>query len=232
MYTRQLQVYKGIDNVLQFRLLNADQKPVDVSGYVPRFVAFDENSNLAIEHEGDVIDDSGSASRGLFSVTISEQDLYNIDQQYLRYNVYLVDYDNNKTLTYSNANFDNGSSIFVSGDAFPGPRESIQVSNFYLENSASDNWYSEAAELIPSVNGTSDIYTIVFYTDKYEGDVYIQATLDDQINSGTVWSTIDKVCFTGCEEEPVAVNVSGVFAKIRFKITQDPNDQIEKILIR
>ena len=31
VYTRQLQVYKGIDNVLEFKLLNADQKPVDLT---------------------------------------------------------------------------------------------------------------------------------------------------------------------------------------------------------
>ena len=30
VYSRQLNVYKGIDNVLEFRLLNADQKPLDV----------------------------------------------------------------------------------------------------------------------------------------------------------------------------------------------------------
>ena len=31
VYNREIQIYKGIDNVLQFRLLNADQKPVNVA---------------------------------------------------------------------------------------------------------------------------------------------------------------------------------------------------------
>ncbi len=31
VYTRQLQVYKGIDNVLEFKILNAEQKPVDLA---------------------------------------------------------------------------------------------------------------------------------------------------------------------------------------------------------
>ena len=31
VYNKQLQLYKGIDNVLEFRLLNADQKPVDIT---------------------------------------------------------------------------------------------------------------------------------------------------------------------------------------------------------
>ena len=46
VYNKQLQVYKGIDNVLDFRLLNADQKPVDITSYTPKFVAFDENNNM------------------------------------------------------------------------------------------------------------------------------------------------------------------------------------------
>lgn len=232
VYTRQLQVYKGIDNIIQFRLLNADQKPVDVTGYVPRFVAFDENSNLVIEHEGQVIDDSGTANKGMFSITISEQDLHDIGQQYLRYNVYLVDYENNKTLTYSHSNFDNAASIFVSENAFPGPRDSLVAKNFYLENSGSDNWHSESVTPTSAVNGKNRMYSIAFYTDDYDGYIDIQATLDEQASSGTVWSTVDRVYFTGCEEEPVSVNVAGIFSKIRFKTTQDPKDYIKKILVR
>ena len=33
VYQRQIKVYKNIDNKLQFRILNADQKPLSISGY-------------------------------------------------------------------------------------------------------------------------------------------------------------------------------------------------------
>ena len=49
VYQRQLKVYKNIDNTLQFRVLNSDQKPLSVSSYTPKFVAFDENKKLIIE---------------------------------------------------------------------------------------------------------------------------------------------------------------------------------------
>ena len=42
VYSRQIKVYRGIDNTIQFRLLNADQKPINVASYTPKFVAFDE----------------------------------------------------------------------------------------------------------------------------------------------------------------------------------------------
>ena len=52
VYQRQLKVYKGIDNALQFRLVNADQKPINVASYTPKFVAFDEAGNQVIAHDG------------------------------------------------------------------------------------------------------------------------------------------------------------------------------------
>ena len=73
VYSRQIKIYKGIDNVIQFRLLNADQKPINVATYTPKFVAFDEAGQQIIAHDGTVnqLDDS-SASRGLFTVTVTE----------------------------------------------------------------------------------------------------------------------------------------------------------------
>src|SRR6056300_1349989 len=71
VYNRQLQVYKGIDNVLDFRLLNADQKSVDVTSYTPKFVAFDETGQMILEKDCTILDDGSTTARGKFSVTIS-----------------------------------------------------------------------------------------------------------------------------------------------------------------
>ena len=51
VYSRQIKIYKGIDNVLQFRLLNADQKPINVATYTPKFVAFDESGQLLTDSQ-------------------------------------------------------------------------------------------------------------------------------------------------------------------------------------
>ena len=105
VYSRNLQVYKGIDNVLEFKLINPDQKPLDVDRYTPKFVAFDENKNMVIERDGVNLQEGDSTAytkKGLFSVTVTENDLLNVKDQYLSYNIYLVDYDDTKVLTYAN----------------------------------------------------------------------------------------------------------------------------------
>ena len=51
VYNRTLEVYRGIDNTLQFRLLNADQKPVNVTTYTPKIAVYDEADRLIIERD-------------------------------------------------------------------------------------------------------------------------------------------------------------------------------------
>jgi len=235
VYTRQLKVYKGIDNVLEFKLLNADQKPVDVDRYTPKFQAFDENGQLVIEHDGvnlQVGDSTGYTNKGLFSVTITENDLLSIDQQYLSYNIHLIDYDDTPVITYSSAYFENNGTIYVSSEAFPGPKATYSVSTFTEVTEDTSYWTSETLDAEPGINGNEALHTAVMYTDGYADDIVVQATLDNQVTDGTSWADITTVTFTGSETEPTPVNFNGVFSHLRFKATANPANTISKILVR
>jgi hypothetical protein len=233
VYSRHLQVYKGIDNKLEFRVLNADQKPIDLSTLTPKFVAFDENQTMIIEHDGvAIVGNDSSLTRGLFQVTITENDLLNVKQQYLSYNIYLVDSDNTKTLTYSHSNFDNDATIFVNGSTFPGPKASYNVDTFTKVDSVTDEWTSEAVTAQPAINGNEALHTAAVYTASYSGDVVVQATLDNQVTESTQWADITTLTFTGSETEPKPVNFNGVFSHIRFVANANPADKITKILVR
>ena len=107
VYQRQLNIYRGIDNVLDFKVLNADQKPINIATHTPKFQAFDENNALVLELTGTlIVGDDSAATRGLFKVNISESDLLNLTQQYLSYNIHLVETaTSNAVLTYADTNF-------------------------------------------------------------------------------------------------------------------------------
>mgnify|MGYP000034995520 FL=1 len=233
VYSRQLNVYKGIDNVLEFRLLNADQKPLDVDRYTPKFVAFDENNQMVISPRNGVNlqegDSTAYTKKGLFKVTITENDLLNIKDQFLSYNVYLVDYDDTKVQTYANEWFESPGIIKVSGNAFPGPSSSYSIVTFKSDN---DAWLSESIDAQPSINGNEALHTASVYTSNYIGDVIIQGTLDNQVADSTSWVDITTLTFTGSETEPVPVNFNGVFSYVRVKATSNPADKISKILVR
>jgi len=247
VYKRQLQIYKGIQNVLEFQLLNADQKPIDLNRYTIAvstdtptivFTAFDENKRKVIEHEGEIItgDDSAS-SRGLFRVVITENDLLNLKDQFLSYTVYLQDSTGLPRLTYADSHFGMEGTIKLSSEAFPGPQASHSVTNFLKYNSDEtvEEWYSEPVSAQPGINGNEALHTIAIYTDGYNGDVVVEATLENVIdgNNSVDWAEVDTVSFDGSSEtEPVSINFNGVYSYLRFKTTADPADTITKILVR
>ena len=233
MYQRNITVYKNIDNELQFRVLNSDQKPLAVSSYTPKFVAFDENKTLVIEHDGvAVVGDDSAATRGLFTVTITENDLLSLDQQYLSYNIFLQDSSNHNTLTYADTNFGNNGVIYIDSGALPGPRPSYSFNQFQQDNIYSTLFFSESKTAEPGINGNDALHTAAIYTNNYIGDVVVQATLDSSVSESTIWGDVTSVSFGGAETTPVAVNFNGVFNHLRFKTTASPVDKITKILVR
>lgn len=231
VYQRHINVYRGIDNVLDFKVLNADQKPIDIANYTPKFQAFDENRLLVIEHDGEHLSgDDSATTRGLFKVTVSDNDLLNIAQQYLSYNIHLVDNTTNiPVLTYSNTNFGMNGTIYVSESAFPGPTAPTSITTFTEDNSV---WNSEVTNAQPGINGNDALHTAVVYTSAYTGNIVVQATLENQVTGTTNWADVATLTFTGSETEPVPVNFNGVFSYLRFVASADPADTITKILVR
>ena len=229
VYSRQLQIYKGIDNVLQFKVLNHDQKPVDITAKTPKLVVYDQNKLLVIEKTATVTDDGSTTTRGNLTVTITENDLLNIDQQYLSYNIYLVDDDNTKTLTYTDTHFGADGVMYVSGQAFPGPAATYSITTFTEDNS---EWVSESINAQPGINGNEALHTTAIYTNEYIGDVTVYATLENQVDDGTTWSTVATASFTGTETDPVPLNFNGVFTYLRVVASANPSGKVTKVLVR
>jgi hypothetical protein len=300
VYNRTLQVYRGIDNLLHFEAKNHDQKPISLAGYIPKFVAFDENNHMIIERDGTVVDDAitrttviaesspdnnlefastsgiqvgqtvsgiyiktntlvtaveanrvtlnkspsesvplGSeitfqtrSRRGVFTVNVTENDLLNLKQQYLKYAIYLVNTVGDKTLTYANAHFDAEGIIYVNGTAFPGPVATHTVSTFIQSDQNPVAWYSESIDAQPGINGNEALHTVAVYTSSYSGNVIVQGTLENQVTLDTAWADITSLTFDGTEAEPVPVNFNGVFSHLRFKVNSSPAGTITKILVR
>ncbi len=233
VYNRDIEVYKGIDNALQFRLLNADQKGINLSaGYTVKFCAYDETDRLVIEKNAIIQDDGSTISRGKFKVNITENELKNLQQQFLSYVVYLIESDGDKVLTYSQSNFKNNGTIFVNSKTFPGPLNTVSVTSLTETGANTSIWMSEAVNAEPAVNGNEALHTAAFYTSSFVGDIVVQATLDNQVTDSSNWADIRTVTLDGTEAAPTAVNFYGVFSYIRFKTTANPANKVTQILVR
>jgi hypothetical protein len=228
VYQRTIPIYKGIDNTLEFQVLNPDQKPIALSNQTAHFVAFDSDNNQVIQHTGEVV----ISNKGLFKIVITENDTLNINSQYLSYNVYLTDLSATKTLTYADEQLNANGTLYLSGEAYPGPKDSYTITTFSQTTVDSLDYVSESITAEPALNGNDALHTAVFYTSNYVGDIQIQATLDNSIDYTTKWSTIESVNFTGSEDTPTPFNFNGVYSYLRFKTSANPTSTISKILVR
>jgi len=237
VYHRNINVYKGITNNLEFRLKNADQKPVPLDAYTIYFKAFDENQQQVLEYNSNGVDVTKNALTGLFTVAIRESDLLNVKQQYLSYIIYLQDANDTTLLTYADEWFGAKGTIYIDGQALPGPALTHSVTTFTEDDGQYDVedsvWYSETLDAQPAINGNEALHTAVIYTNDYEGTVRVQATLANQITGeqNVDWTDVATVDIDSAAE-PTPVNFYGIFSYIRFVADSNPADKISKILVR
>jgi len=229
VYTRQIKIFKGIDNVLEYRVLNADQKPVDIQGYTPVIMIFDENQNLVIQHDCDVLDLGTTETRGKCKITITENDMLNLKQQYLSYSIHLNSSSGN-TLTYSDSYFENRGTIYLDGQSLPAPKPAHSITQFSEE--VEGTWVSESVEAQPALNGNEALHTALVYTNGFDGEVTIQGTLENQIDTGiTKWFDVETEVVTTTETHKM-FNFNGVFSYLRVSVNADPENKITKVLVR
>jgi len=229
VYNRQLKIIKGIDNVLTFEIKNQDQKPVSIlNTYTAKFKAFDESNTCVLEKTGTIKETSTPNYKGQFTVTISDNDTLNLDGQYLTYFVYLVDSNSNDVITYADAQFGAKGTIELDTGTLPGPKESYSISQF--TETSSEVYTSESVQAEPALNGNEALHTTAIYTTGYTGDVTIQATLENLVDSNTNWVDVSTATLTN-PTEPTYINFNGVFSWIRIK-HEPVAGTIDKVLVR
>ena len=243
VYSRQVKVYKGVDNKIQFRMLNADQKPINISGHQIEFQAFDDEKNQVLKYDATIQDDGSTTStKGMFYVTVTENDLLNLPSQYLSYSIFDKESCDVKVVTYTNGHFDACGTIYIDDCTSPTILPSLVVNNWLQVDGSSTVWVAGNDELTkitaqPKINKNEALHTVQFYTDAYNdkgyvGNVKIQGTLDNQIDDFTNWFYIRDVDFDGTEVRPVMTSFNGVYSYLRFEADADPADKLLKVLIR
>jgi len=229
VYNRQLKIIKGIDNVLTFEIKNQDQKPISIlNTYTAHFQAFDESNTLVLEKIGTIKETTTPNYKGQFTITVSDNDTLNLDGQYLTYFVYLVDSNDNDIVTYADAQFGAKGTIELDSGTLPGPKKSYSISQF--TETSSEVFVSESIEAEPALNGNEALHTTAIYTTGYTGDVTIQATLENLVDSNTNWVDVSTATLTN-PTEPTYINFNGVFSWIRIK-HEPVAGTIDKVLVR
>ena len=165
VYQRNVKIYNGIDNTIEFDIKNADQKRIDLSTI----------SNIELN----VMDASGAAlynspykvtpdpvMKGIASVTIPEEDLTDLTNQFLTYSVTAVK-NGKDVMLYGDTRFGAAGKMELIGNAMPTFRDEAVYKTFTgeIDFAGFPRYYSSSIpvtfyESEPTTTVSFDIRTI------------------------------------------------------------------------
>ena len=118
VYTRTIQMYKNINNVLKFQFLNSEQKPINLGNRSATFNIVDDyvyaNANVVLSSNITIY----NSSQGLGYTIVSGNDLVQLDRENYTYNV-KIDSIYGNVVTYVDDNYNAVGQIFLSNSAYP-----------------------------------------------------------------------------------------------------------------
>lgn len=132
VYQRPVKIYKGVDNVIELDVKNADQKRINILGKTIKFVVMDQTDKEVNTYDAIPMDDGSTlgAHKGIATLTIPKNDLSNLDPQYLKYSVYQINADTTQTLLYGNTQFGGHGTIQLLESIIPKTRPVQRYDDF------------------------------------------------------------------------------------------------------
>jgi hypothetical protein len=127
VYQRNIKIYNGIDNVLEFDIKNADQKRIDLSTLTSISLNVMDATGNKLPSSPYVI--TPTTIKGIGSVIIPRNDLISLTDQFLIYSVTAVK-NNMDVILYNNTKFGAVGTIELIGNALPKTKPEREFKTF------------------------------------------------------------------------------------------------------
>lgn len=190
VYQKPIKIYKGVDNVLELEVKNADQKRVDIFGKSVKFVLMDQTSKEIETYDATIVDDGSTACvKGVARISIPEADLTDLDPQHLKFTSYILNNDSTKTLLYGDTKYGAQGFVDLLDGVIPSSREVKRYDTFQPETNYNGRtvedrtvtFYSSAVpvkfyEAVPTTSTT-----IVVTLTNFVGTLGIQGTKKESL---------------------------------------------------
>ena len=181
MYQRQVKLYKGVDNLIQIRFLNSDQKPVNVTGWTITFnLISDEEGIVAVTKDNALVGGVTvvDALNGIITVALNKYDLIDLPQPYYNYSLTVTDpMTGIQEVVYTDENYEARGEILLRDGPYPAYQPSTEVdlpsnSNTSITSSAI---VADSRSMQQAAHHTAQFY---FVPTGFTGNLLVQATLD------------------------------------------------------
>jgi hypothetical protein len=231
VYQRNVKIYNGIDNTIEFDIKNADQKRIDLTTLSTIELNIMDSQGIALPNSPYTITPTTLA--GIATVTIPQEDLVDLTSQFLKYSVSAVK-DGKDVMLYADSRFGAVGTIELDGSAMPVFRDPIVYKDFYAEIDllGHELYHSTAIPAKFYEAAKSNNFTFIVNTIGFTGTIKLEATTDDtisvesfrvrgkELDSTTLTNATGSIEFTATADEYS-------YFRINFQKTAGSVDNIE-----
>lgn len=237
VYQRNLKIYRGADNKLDFQVKTSDQKPQNITGYdFVLNVVNPDTQELILTKDFEI----RGADVGKMVVTLTQSEVRDIEPGLYQYTIvretrsgdstdYVV---TERTVLYTDSQYDCTSTMEIFGDIKGEPVPSNVIKEFRedVPEIFTDprTFYSSIIDANPQLSTGSSLHTFQFYLDNYTGSIVIQGSLSVGANPW-VWTDIETYAVNNSDLS--YSNIVGKYNYFRIKHTPE-SGSIDKILYR
>ena len=242
VYQRNVKIYQGLDNVIEFDIKNSEQKRLDITGFNMKLVIMDQESQQIHETTLDV----NTGIKGIARATIPAGAIAAYTPQFLKYTLYKINNNGTKTPVYGDTQFGATGTIDLLGGAMPTAAPPKVIDTFiYMDDDTNPanivrTYFSEAIEIRPLNFGPDNSQVkLEFWPVGLSGTITVQITDDAVVSSATTWKDIevfsiapstDRVYKTYNEVVDYSNNVSWI--RIKYIRATNNTGTFDKVLVR
>jgi len=222
VYSKNLKLHKGVDNKIQFQLLNQEQKPINITDNILTFRLLSDNGKSILLQKALF---NTLPLNGIAVLQIAQGEIENINTQLCTYSIEINDGPMQLP-------------VFVNSDA--GARGVVEIVNSILPNfQSSDIVTIPNSQSLPVgnasatyhssvlTNSKSSTVTLQIFFSEYTGTIQIQgSTIQD-----ADWYDIDSPETYFFSNETIGRTINGFHPYLRVKFTSTAGN-VTKIMVR
>lgn len=232
VYNRNLKIYRGVDNKVDFQVRNSDQKKTNILSSYAVFNLINKETKEQILKKDCVIQDG---SEGMLYVLLSEAEVSLIEPGFYRYTVhtetrtmlengqYTV---SNKRSLYIDSQYGAEAVIEVGENISGEPTESTEIKEFNLRApyEKASFYNSSIIDARPNLTIPQSWHTFQFIMNNYSGTIIIEGSQSDGGNPER-WA-IAGGPYELNESDSFYTNIQGKFNWFRIKYTPDKASRV------
>lgn len=179
VYQRNVKIYKGVDNVLEFDIQNADQKRIDLTTLTSISLNIMDASGKALPHSPYTVTPN-SPITGISTATIPAADTASLKEQFLKYSVTGVNTSSAPVLMYADSRFGAVGTIELAGSAVPVTRPAQVLTQFTQDINYMGTVVNRSSAIPCKFYEAVPTTTLNFSIDVtgFQGQIYLEGTTD------------------------------------------------------